>query len=93
MNQSQSHVEQLKAQISKGSKISLEQLNTIYVLQCKLQNAEDIISTLKFRIESLQEQIITGEDCPCDDWETCGTDPLTWDKLKKCNICDKISIR
>ena len=39
------------------------------------------------------EAHIEEQKCDCSNWESAGTDPNTWDKLKLCLDCGEISVR
>ena len=46
------------------------------------------------KIASLRDMLSeNGGECTCEDWISAGTNPNTWDKLKQCLDCGKISVR
>ncbi len=74
--------------------------NIIYAQDKALTKASKEIETLTHDLEEANERIAKQmqnmgrrSNCPCDDWESAGTDPNTWEKLKSCNICGQISVR
>ena len=62
----------------------------------KIEELQNLICEKDEKIEELRstiQNIMNGGECDCSDWISIGTDPQTWDKLKKCNDCQKISVR
>ena len=66
---------------------------TLDVYSDTITKQEHLLDEANSRIEKLRHMIDSESSCPCDDWESAGTDPNTWDKLKRCNICGKVSVR
>tara|TARA_R110000782_G_scaffold199698_1_gene288594 strand:- start:395 stop:676 length:282 start_codon:yes stop_codon:yes gene_type:complete len=58
----------------------------ILELKQEIERKEKLIQVLKESSDN------TGA-CDCSDWISAGTNPNTWDKLKECLVCGKISIR
>ena len=57
------------------------------------------VQELERIIHDKEEQLLgtsavqDGDFCTCHDWRSIGSDPETGDKLKRCNICDRIGVR
>lgn len=81
--------------------LSLSNRNaTIHELEETVNNYSDMIIKQKHlldeansRIEKLRNMVDRGSKCPCDDWESAGSDPMTGDKFKRCNMCGEVSVR
>lgn len=71
----------------------------IYSLEKVIYNHDDKVERLEARVEELLAHIRNddGDDgdgfCNHNDWRSVGSDPVSGDKLKRCNICERVGVR
>jgi hypothetical protein len=72
---------------------------SLYRAECQINENEQLIGKLEYQVEELlliireRENSNNNDDCSCNDWRSIGTDPETGDKLKRCNICERVGVR
>jgi hypothetical protein len=59
----------------------------------KVSDLEAQVSDLLRIIREKEESTISDGFCNCNDWRSVGSDPETGDKLKRCNICERVDVR
>lgn len=67
--------------------------NLINTSEKKIGNLEDQVSDLLRIIREREQLNINNDSCNCNDWRSVGNDPETGDKLKRCNICERVGVR
>lgn len=90
---SKSELETCKRNLESKSKSLSDAEAVIYNLNQIIYNLQDELTLVTKRLLTLQEVYESNNECPCDDWESIGTDSTNGDKLKKCNICNTIGVR
>lgn len=72
----------------------------IHNLEKQLNTSEKQTASLTKQVADLltiirdKEQLTNSDDfCNCNDWRSVGSDPVSGDKLKRCNICEKVGVR
>ena len=69
----------------------LEASNLTYGLQ--LVQLENELAELQERFDKLSRHVSGESACDCSDWESAGSDPMTGDKYKRCNVCGEVGVR
>ena len=87
------HIEQLKQSLTARNRTIRTLEGAIHTYLQQLDKAEIRVTELEIAVEMLRGMIENGNECDCSDWESIGTDSNNGDKLKRCNICDKIGVR
>ena len=74
--------------------------NSLWKAESALTKSEEKAISLQYQVDDLlriirerEENTDSNEDCNCGDWRSIGSDPSTGDKLKRCNICERIGVR
>ena len=91
--QSKSEVITLQARVASLTKLLAASDLAVDSHLAELNRTNTQLDEATSRLATLQDSITNNTDCPCDDWESIGTDSTTGDKLKRCNICNQIGVR
>lgn len=91
--QSKSEVTTLRARVATLTTHLADKDEALGDCLIELSQVSNQLDEATSRLATLQDSVANNTDCPCDDWESIGTDPATGDKLKRCNICNQIGVR
>jgi peptidoglycan hydrolase CwlO-like protein len=80
---------------------TIDRRNTsLWETESSLSKSEEEVADLKSQVEDLMRIIRDKEEscnrddfCNCNDWRSVGSDPESGDKLKRCNICERVGVR
>ncbi len=86
MNILESTISRRNAEVHRQTKLADTLGEQVTDLTAQVENLLEIIRAKERLLDS-------SEDCSCNDWRSIGTDPETGDKLKRCNICNRLGIR
>jgi hypothetical protein len=79
--------------VTKLERTKTEQRVVVNKMQQDIYQLEADVERYKELFETAKKSLLNNGTCDCSDWDSCGTDPNTWEKLKRCNVCDQISVR